>query len=170
MNKSIKEKTLEQIKNEEIKIKPKLYFKILKGFIHVSIIILGLLSIYIFNLIFYLPSRSLRFAEKQGLSEYLSLFPWPLLFIGALTVAVLIYLYKNYEGGYKKHLVIITLLIFGSVLLVSGFLVKSNFNQKIEERPGFRRMYDWKEDKFLPKEQRRRHQRLKQNNPDCLKK
>lgn len=150
MNRNIKKETLKRIKKENIKIKPKSYFKILKTFIYAFTIILGILSIYIFNLIVYLPKRSLRFAENQGVFEYLKLFPWPLLIIGSLTTGVLIYLYKNYEGGHRKHLAFITIIVFGSILIASATLANSNFNQKIEEKPRFRKMYDWQEENFVP--------------------
>ncbi|MBW6432014.1 hypothetical protein K0A96_02410 [Patescibacteria group bacterium] len=169
MKKDLKKETLEKIKKDNIKIRPKSYFKIIKGSVYALLLTLMLVAIYVFNIIFYLPVRSLRFAERAGIKEYLLLFPWPLLIIGALVVTFLIYIYRNYDGGYKKPISVIILLIFGSILVISGSLANSNFNQKIEERPGFRRMYQWQEDNFVPQRQRRRYRMLEEEKPDCLR-
>lgn len=169
MKKDLKKETLAKIKEGNVKIKPKSYFKIIKGFIYALLVTLMLIAIYVFNIIFYLPTRSLRFAEQAGIKEYLLLFPWPLVIIGALVVTFLIYLYRNYDSGYKKPISIIILVVFGSILVISGALANSNFNQKFEERPGFRRMYEWHEDNFVPQGQRRRYRRLEQEKPDCLR-
>lgn len=169
MKRDLKRETLEKIKKGNIKIKPKSYFRIIKGLIYTLLVILMLIAIYVFNIMFYLPKRSLRFAEQAGIKEYLLLFPWPLVIIGALVVTFLIYLYRNYDGGYKKPISIIIAVVFGSILVISGALANSNFNQKIEERPGFRRMYEWHENNFVPQGQRRRYRRLEEEKPDCLK-
>lgn len=163
MKKDIKKEILEQIKKEKVKIKPKSYFQILKGVIYGLSIILIVFTVYVFNLMFYLPSRTTRIVERAGINEYLSLFPWPLIIIGAAAIGILIYLYRNYEGGYKKHLLITTLIIFGISLIAGGALAKSNLNEKLEQRPDLRRMYDWHDDNFVPRGPRNRLRRIKED-------
>lgn len=150
MSKDIKKETLKKIKKEDIKPKPKSYFAFFKASLYVASVIILILAIYIFNLMFYLPERALRMADNGNLN-YLSLFPWPLLIIGAIIVGILIFIYRNYEGGYKKHIGITALIVFFVVLFFGMGLSRLNFNEQFEHRPGFRQFYEWNDDNFVPR-------------------
>ncbi|MDD3480714.1 MAG: hypothetical protein PHW75_00590 [Patescibacteria group bacterium] len=150
MKKDIKKETLNRIRKNDIKPKPKSYFAFLRAAIYSASFVILILAIYIFNLMFYLPERALRMAENGNLS-YLSLFPWPLLIIGSIVVAVLLYLYRNYEGGYKKHIGITALIVFFFVLLLGMGLSRLNLNEQFEKRPGFRQFYQWNDENFVPR-------------------
>jgi len=167
MKKDLKEETLKKIQGDNIKIKPRWYFKLSKILIYTISAILVIAGTYLFNLMFYLPMRTLRIAEKEGFGEYISLFPWPLIIIGGVIVGVIIYLYRHYEGGYKKHLGITAVII--SVLIISGGIViaKSNLNEKLEERPRLKHFYEWNDKSFIPDKQRQRlYKNLNYNQPN----
>ena len=156
MKKDFQKEIMAKIKKENIKVKPRIYFQGLKTGFYILISILTVAAIYIFNLMFYLPSRTLRIAEHEGLAEYFALFPWLLIIVGAIIVGILVYLYRHHDGGYKKHLGITALVIFGVVLIGGMITARSNLNEKLEEQPHFQRFYDWNEDNFVPRGPRRR--------------
>jgi len=156
MKKNIKKETLAKIQSNEIKIKSRTYFQVMKIFAYVLTAGLAITATYIFNLMFYLPARALRMVEGEGIGSYLSLLPWSLILIGGLTVGLLVYLYRHYEGGYKKHLIITAVIILGAVFIGGMALAKSNFNEKLEGQPRFQRFYQWNEDNFVPRGPRNR--------------
>lgn len=151
MKEDLKKETLAKIKEQKIKVKPKSYFQLLKVLLYGFSVLLVLAAIYVFNLMFYLPGRSVRLLESGRAANLLSLFPWPLLVAGSLIVGLLIYLYRNYEGGYKKRIGLIALLIFGAMLLLGAAVAKSHFNERLEQGTHLRRFYQWNEDNFVPR-------------------
>jgi hypothetical protein len=151
MKKDLKKATLEKIRKEDLKPKPKSYFQVVKVFLYGLSVLLFLLAIYTFNLMFYLPGRSLRMLESGRAVDYLRVFPWPLLIIGSATVGLLIFLYHNYEGGYKKRLGIVALVGFGLLIILGAALAGSRLNEGLERGPHFRRFYQWNEDNFVPR-------------------
>jgi len=161
MTKDIKKETLKKISDEKIKIKSKSYFQLLNILLYGISVVLILTGIYIFNLMFYLPSRSQRMLPQESTTNYLSLFPWPLLIAGSMIVGLIIFVYRNYEGGYKKHLAITAGIIFFIILFGGALVAGANLNEELERKPHFKRFYQWNEDNFVP----RGHQRM---NPDRL--
>lgn len=151
MKKNLKKETLQKIEEQKIKVKPKSYFQFLKVLVYGLSILLVLCAIYIFNLMFYLPSRNGRLLGPGRIVNLFSLFPWPLLIVGSLIVGALIYLYHNYEGGYKKRISLVALLIFGVMLILGATVAKSRFNERLEQGTHLRRFYQWNEDNFVPK-------------------
>lgn len=156
MKKDLKEETLKKIRGGNIKIKPRWYFKLSKILVYAVSAILVIAGTYLFNLMFYLPMRTLRIAEREGFGEYISLFPWPLIIIGGVIVGSIIYLYRHYEGGYKKHLGITAVIISVAIIVGGVAIAKSNFNEKLEERRPFQRFYEWNDKNFIPDKQRQR--------------
>lgn len=156
MKKDIKNEVLEKIDKENIRIKPRRYFIILKVLIYAISGLLLVLTVYIFNLMFYLPRRSLRLLEQGEVTQYLSLFPWPLIIIAVGLIALLIYIYRHYEGGYKKQIGITALIILAVVLFGGTLIARTNINQELEKYPRFQRFYQWNEDNFVPRGPRQR--------------
>jgi hypothetical protein len=157
--KNIKEEIKKRIKSEDIKVHSKSFFKYLKIILLSIIGFLALLSIYLFNISFYLPRRGFSGGHMVPM-VFLRGLPWPLLFIGAFIIALMIYLYRKYEGGYKKSLfwtiLIVSLIIIGSGALFSA----TSLNERMEHRPGIRRIYDGVEKGFGPRGGRFRDQRM----------
>ena len=151
MKKDLKEETLKKIQGENIKIKPRWYFKLSKILVYAVSAILVIAGTYLFNLMFYLPMRTLRIAEREGFAEYISLFPWPLIIVGGIIVGGIVYLYRHYEGGYKKRLGITAVIISIAIIVGGVAIAKSNINEKLEERRPFQRFYEWNEDSFVPR-------------------
>lgn len=151
MKKSLSQTTLEKIKKEDLKPRPKSYFQIIKVFIYGLSVLLFLLAIYIFNLMFYLPGRGQRLLTSPRLLDRLALFPWPLLIIGSALIGFIIYLYRHYEGGYKKHLGIVAIILTGLLVILGFALHSSRINERLEEGPRFQRFYQWNDDNFVPR-------------------
>lgn len=150
MKKDLKKEVLEKIKKEEVKVRPKSFFVALKIFLGAFLIFLGIAAAYIFNLSFYLPRRAGAFGRNLTPPIILNSIPWGLVLIGAVVIGVLIYLYKNYEGGYRKNL-LLTVIITTVVIIVAGWLMSvSRFNERLEQRPHFRWMYEEGERRFMP--------------------
>lgn len=151
MKKTLKETTLEKIKTDGLKPKPKSYFQIIKVFTYGLSVLLSLLTISIFNLMFYLPGRGQRLIAYPRILDRLSLIPWPLLLIGSALIGLLIYLYRHYEGGYKKHIAIVALVLAALMIFLGAALSASHLNERLERGPRFQRFYQWNDDNFVPR-------------------
>jgi len=156
MKNDLKEKTLSKIQEEKIKIRPKSYFIVLKIMTYILSAIIALAAILTVNLTLYLPQRTIRMIGKAGIAEYLTLLPWPLLVASGLLIGIFIHFYKNYEDGYKKHFGLAAIIIVLTIIISGGILAASNFNEKIESKPGVNKLYKWNEDNLVPQGPRRR--------------
>lgn len=139
MNKDIKEQLKKKIEEGEVKIRSKKYFQALKI---VSLGLLGglfLISIYLFNLSLYLPRRGMH---RPTIGTFWAGIPWILVGLGILLVWLIIYLYRRYEGGYKKSLLATSLVIAGVILGLASLIAFTNFNQRLERGPRLKRMYE----------------------------
>lgn len=155
MKKDLKKDVMEKIKNEDIKIRSKNFFKVLKLILLITSIFLGLGAIYIFNLSFYLPRRAGVFDGRPTPPVLIMSIPWGLVLIGALTVGILIYLYKKYEGGYKKNLFWTIVIIGIGIIVLGGVVSASKLNENLESAPHFQRFYEQGQKRFVPGEGRR---------------
>ncbi|MDD3678980.1 MAG: hypothetical protein PHT36_01915, partial [Patescibacteria group bacterium] len=127
MKKSTK-KILDEIELKRIKIKPKAYFKLLKTLTLGVSILLVIFTVVLFNIMFYLPTRMMRIVGESSPKEYLALFPWPLILAGGVTIGTLVFIYRKYEGGYKKRLLVTIGVVFLGLLFFGAALAKSNVN------------------------------------------
>ncbi len=155
MNKDLKKEILEKIKKNDIKVRSKNFFKFIKMLFLVLSIFLGISAIYIFNLSFYLPRRAGVLGVGPTPPVIFDSIPWGLVLIGALIIGVLIYIYKKYEGGYKKNLLWTVIIISLGIVILGGFASATKLNENLEESPHFQRFYEEGQRKFVPGEGRR---------------
>lgn len=162
MKKNLKKQVMEKINKGEVKKRSHLFFKLIKAVALATLIFLGIISTYSFNLMFYLPKRA-NFAPplpEQRLIHILSIVPWPILFTGGIALAGMIYLYRKYEGGYKVQLKWV-IIIASIITIVSGYTVyASSLNERLDKRPGIRKFHDYSEQEFIPKGKRLRRLEL----------
>lgn len=148
MKDKLKSEILKKIKKNDVKVRPKLYFQVLRALFYITLTALIFLAVFVFNLVFYLPKRNLVFFSWTNIADS---FPWTLLIVGSLLIGILVYLYRHYAEGYKKQIGI-SILVISILVLASGFLMaRSNINEKLERGPRFRRFYDWNQENFGPR-------------------
>ena len=128
-------KIIEKIKRDDIKMKPKMYF-ILKGLLVVlGFIIVFLLSFFIMSLIIFklqndgsllLPGFGL-----VGMKILFTSFPWVLLILVLLFIAVLETFAGSFKLVYRKPLIYSVILIALLVLLGGMIFAKTPFHNKM---------------------------------------
>lgn len=152
MKKDLKKQIMNQVNKGEIKKRSSLFFKFIQALIIATLVLLGLIATYSFNLMFYLPQRA-RFAPPSPEERFLhtlEIIPWPIMGIGALALGIMIFIYRKYEGGYKVHLKWI-IIIASIITLASGYVVfASNLNERLDQRPGIHKFHDYSEEQFVP--------------------
>lgn len=150
--KDIKKEVLKKIDLGEVKMKSKAHFEVLKVLWAMLMTASVLVAIFLINLAFYLPKRAGVFQGLRPgrLNVMLSSIPWWLVLFGAIFIGIAVYIYRNYEGGYKKHLSVIIIAIAVLVITIGGVLAVTNINEGIEKRPGMRQFYQWNEKRFGP--------------------
>jgi len=125
--KSIKERVLEKIKSNRIKMRPRFYF-VLKtvllavGFFVAGALVLFLISFISFHLrasgVWYLPSFGFR-----GLGIYLRLMPWFLILAGLILILILEILAKRFSFVWRRP-IIYSLLTIILIALIGGFIIE----------------------------------------------
>ncbi len=121
---SIANKIIHQIKDDKIKMRPKIYF-ILKsaaiafGIFFISLFILYLISFIIFALrasgVWYLPYFGLR-----GIGTLFMSLPWLLISISVILIIILEILVKHFAFAYRKP-------VFYSILFIIIFVLLGSF-------------------------------------------
>ena len=121
---SIADKIIHQIKDDKIKMRPKIYF-ILKsaaiafGIFFVALFILYLISFIVFALrasgVWYLPCFGLR-----GIKTLFIMLPWLLILISVILIIILEILVKHFAFAYRKP-------VLYSILFVVIFALLGSF-------------------------------------------
>ena len=119
--KNVKEEVMSQIHQGKLKMRPKIYFVISSILAFFGVVISIVTSTFIFGLIsFSIRSRSPMAGFKVW--RLLSDFPWWLVFIAILGLAVGIYLLRRYDFSYKINfkIAIVALVL---VIIISGWFI-----------------------------------------------
>lgn len=159
MTKDIKKEVLTKIREGGVKMKSRAWFEVVKISAVIGMIFSAIFAIFLLNLVFYLPKRAGsydNFAWHRFLN-FVSEIPWIFIIIAALLLGFFIWLYRNYEGGYKHRLLWIIIVISVVALVSSFILFKSGLNENLERGRGMRRFYQWSEDQFGPRHMYRRN-------------
>ena len=154
MKDKIKEEVLRKINKGEVKIRSKAFFEFLKIGLIVLMVLSIALAIFLMNFAFYLSRKAgiFRGFHPGRLFFVLSSMPWLLIFVGAIFIGLFIYIYRNYEGGYKKHLSVIIVIVSLLVLALGCVMTISKVNERFENLPRIKGFYQWGEKRFGPKE------------------
>lgn len=147
MVKDIKNEVLDKIKKNNIKIKPKRWFHFVKFGIASLIIILALLSVVFANYFIYIPKKMGAF-KGSGMSIYFSYVPIVLFIVIILMIILSIWLYKEFEGGYKKSFLFIFFVALIAIIIIGVILAFSGINERLERNPQMRKFHDWQQDNF----------------------
>ncbi len=133
----LKNKVMKSIEKNEIKMRSKNFFRLMKALIEIGIVTLALLAIFLINLSFYLPRKGWGLCNNR-LDRIIGVIPWWIVILGVAGIAVLIWIIYRYTGAYKKRLVWI-IGVVSLIILIAGFLLSvSNFNETVGQ--GFGRM------------------------------
>ncbi len=135
----LKNKVMQSIDKNEVKMRPKSFFRIMKALSEIGIVALTLLVIFLVNLSFYLPRRGLGLGLGSNRWEHVfSVIPWWIVILGVSGIGLLTWIIYHYTGAYKKRLAWI-IGIVSLVIIITGFLLSvSNFNETLEK--GFGQM------------------------------
>ncbi|MDD5693514.1 MAG: hypothetical protein WC437_05075 [Patescibacteria group bacterium] len=135
----LKNKVMESIKKDEVKMHSKNFFRFTKALIEIVIVGIALLVIFLINLSFYLPRKGLGLCNNRW-DRIIGVIPWWIVILGIGGIAILIWIIYRYTGAYKKRLII----VIGTVsvaIVISGFLLSvSNFNETVGK--GFGRFHN----------------------------
>lgn len=135
----LKNKVMESIEKNEVKMRSKNFFRVMKALTEIGIVALALLVIFLINLSFYLPRKG--FGLGLGANRWNHIFstiPWWIVILGVAGIGLLIWIIYRYTGAYKKRLAWI-IGIVSIVIVIAGFLLSvSNFNETVDE--GFGQM------------------------------
>lgn len=136
--KTTKESVLEAIDSGKVSMKPKWHFVIHTILLAVGIVFAVLTLLYITSfIIFALHQNGLWFAPGfggRGIRELLFDFPWLLVFVAIIFIAILQFLVKKYAFSYGKPLIysaitIVLLVILGGLIISQTPIHKSLFMQ-----------------------------------------
>ncbi len=136
---NIKDRILAQIKEQKVTMRPKTYFTVQLVLLGILVFTVLTLSIFLVNFI----SFSVRISSHDillgfgvsGFLLFIQTFPWELLILDSIFVAVLLKLLKKFTFGYRNPV----LYLFGALLLVTvsvglAFDRGTGFNDDILER------------------------------------
>ena len=132
---SLKEKVLGKIQAKKLSMHPKYYFWMrVAALVVVSILVL-LISVFIFNFLLF----SIRISSSdaflgfglRGWQAFLAFFPWDLLAVDAVLVAVLLWLLRQFKFGYKNPMLYVLL---GICVLTVGAGIAVDQTTGINER------------------------------------
>ncbi|MDH7476096.1 MAG: hypothetical protein QHH09_01325 [Microgenomates group bacterium] len=139
-SKDLKNKLMEEIKSEKIKMKPRWHFILGSIFLFFGTVAATISSIFIFNLLFFLLRKHYGPMYHYRLQLILSNFPWWFLVLAVLGIVAGIKLLKNYDFSYKKNFLLI---VIGYILVIilSAFIIDYLNLNKFFFRPGWRRFY-----------------------------
>jgi glucan phosphoethanolaminetransferase (alkaline phosphatase superfamily) len=157
MAKDIKKEILGKINKGEVKIKPKRWFHFIKFGVAFLIVILALSAVVFANYFVYIPKKMGAF-RGSGMGAYTSYMPFVLLVIIILMILISVWLYKEFEGGYKKSFVFIFLVSLVAIIIIGAVLAFSGVNEKLERNPQMRKFHDWQQDNFGGGRQNRQNQ------------
>jgi len=132
---SLKEKVLGRIQSKKLSMHPKYYFWLrVAALVVVSLLVL-LISIFIFNFLLFSVRISSNDAflgfGPRGWQAFLTFFPWDLLAVDAVLVAVLLWLLRQFKFGYKNPMLYVLL---GICVLTVGAGVVVDQTTGINER------------------------------------
>lgn len=143
----LKNKLMEKIESKEVHKRSRSFFIFVKALVEVALFSLLVLAVYLINLSFYLPKRDFRpTVGAHRLTVIAGIVPWHYLIIGALGLGIAFWLMYRFTGTYKKHFIVVAVVISLTVLAVSLTLAFSNFNERIQERPNLRGLYRMNQD------------------------
>ena len=126
----ISQNVLDQIKNGDVKMRPRTYFTLLSSLIIIASIIAGIILSYLSSIIFFwiriTTSDSAAYGARRKLSELVLSFPWWSILVIVGLIALITFIIRHYGNLYKhktRDIVIVILLIsviFGSGLSALG--------------------------------------------------
>lgn len=123
---TIHDNVLEKIRQNEVKMRPRLYFTLKFIALIVVALLISIVSVFIFSfMLFSIRATSeamlLGFGSR-GWYLFFLMFPWPLLFIDVVLIAVLEWLLRQFRFGYKKSVVYLLLGLIVAIVSL-GYLL-----------------------------------------------
>lgn len=133
MKKDIKKDVLQKIEKGEVKMRSKEVFVLEKMLIVFGVVLAIVSSVFLFNLVFYLPRRAMMMGGRPNI---LQIIPYDYLMFGIAFLVLGIFLLRKYTREYKRPIVITVLLISIVSITLSLVLSYSAINRQLENRPG----------------------------------
>lgn len=123
---ALREQILREIDSGKVAMRPKLYFS-LKVFATISVTIsILILSTFLFNFILFSirinGQDALLGFGPRGIHAFLRFFPWSLLIVDILLVALLGKLIRRFRFGYKTPTLLVLGTVFIGTMLMATFL------------------------------------------------
>lgn len=133
MKKDIKKDILQKIEKGEVKMRSKEVFVLEKMLIFFGVVLAIVSSVFLFNLVFYLPRRAMMMGGRPNI---LQIIPYDYLMFGIAFLILGIFLLRKYTREYKRPIVVTVLLISVISIALSLVLSYSAINRQLENRPG----------------------------------
>jgi len=133
----LKNKIMGSIDKNEVTMRSKRFFKVVRALTEIGIVAFGILVIFLVNLSFYLPRKGLGLnINSNRWAHLLSVIPWWIVILGVAGIGMLVWIIYRYTGAYKKRLAWIIGLV-SVVIVIAGFLLSvSNFNETVGQGLG----------------------------------
>lgn len=130
-NDNLKERVLSDIASRDIRVYPRIYFILRIVLIAAIALLVLIISIFIFNYVFF----SLRVSGRgmlldfgpRGFSSFLEYFPWLLLVVDLALIVILEWLLRQFRFGYRSPVLYLLLGIF-AITLSAGYLMNRATN------------------------------------------
>jgi hypothetical protein len=138
---TLEEKIMLKIKRKEVKMKPRWYFVLGSVLFLVSLVILSVGVMFLFNLMFFALRMQGPMASWR-MSMALSHFPWWGLALSLVGLVAGVKLLKRYDFSYKKNSGLI-MIIFVLVMVAAGLLFdRIGLNERLmRKRPRIQKFY-----------------------------
>ncbi len=133
----LKNNIMVSIEKNEVKMRSKKFFMIIKALSEIGITALVLLVVFLINLSFYLPRKGMGLGPNRW-NHILSIIPWWIVILGVLGIGILVWILYRYTGAYKKRLTWIIGIVSILVVLAGFLLSVTSFNETVGQ--GLRRM------------------------------
>lgn len=148
---NINSSVMEQIKNQKITMKPKIYFIAISAISIIITILSGITVSYISSILFLwikiLNSNNMAWGARSKLENLLISFPWYILIISAILITLAVYLIKKQNHMYKYKsstiavIVIVTSIFLGLVFSSFGIADNSHLIKSINNKNQFQHQF-----------------------------
>jgi glucan phosphoethanolaminetransferase (alkaline phosphatase superfamily) len=161
-----KDDLMKKIQSDEVKMRSKNFFVLMKALFEIAVISLILLAVFLLNVSFYLPRRRFEMMMDRPTNSFgffLANTPWHFALIGIFAIAVAIWILYHYTGLYKKNLGLLLLSITLFILFIAFVVSRAGVNERLEKRRELRQIYPGQYERQFENRGPRMHQQFEPN-------
>lgn len=135
-----------KIKEDKIKMKPRVYFMLASVLLVFSFVLVILLTVFFVNLVAFRlrvhgPFNYLVFGTL-GIGPFFQSFPWIFLGTTLLGIGLVVYLMKKFDFSYHHNFILLTISSVISIIVIGGVIDLIGVNEKMVEFSPFELLFE----------------------------